>query len=212
VRGCSDHVGRWDAPPAYCGPGSNKLSGGNTDAPLLGNGDVGVNLCGGPSAPTFYVGKNDFWSTYNSDVTHNMYQSLASVARVQLDLRSLFGGADSESSAAAAAAAGGYELMQHLGNASVTSAFQAAGAGGARFTTRSIVVANSNVLLAELSSSQATNVTIRLTTGSATGTRRGLPVSAGRSTATSAGASSIYIARNSSSAAHVHPSAGVPCT
>ncbi|MDQ1913961.1 hypothetical protein RAC89_26520 [Paenibacillus sp. GD4] len=32
-----------------------------TDAPLLGNGDVGVAIGGGPEQQTFYIGKNDFW-------------------------------------------------------------------------------------------------------------------------------------------------------
>ena len=35
---------------------------------------------------TFYLGKNDFVH-HNADVTHNMYQSLAAVARLQLDLQ-----------------------------------------------------------------------------------------------------------------------------
>ena len=65
-----------------------------------------------------------------------------------------------------------------------------------------MVAASSNVLLTELSSSQDVNVTISLLTGSATGTRRGLPVAAGRF-----GDGGVYIARNSSSAAHTHPSA-----
>ena len=97
------HAGRWSAPPAYCGTRSN---GGNTDAPLLGNGDLGVNLCGDAAAPTLYFGKNDFWSTYNSDVTHNMYQSLANVGRLSLDLSAL-------------GSPGEYSLSQHLRNATV---------------------------------------------------------------------------------------------
>lgn len=31
------------------------------DAPLLGNGDVGVAIGGGPELQTFFIGKNDFW-------------------------------------------------------------------------------------------------------------------------------------------------------
>eukprot|EP01043_Picozoa_sp_COSAG02_P016967 COSAG02_NODE_759_length_17490_cov_29.152608_1_plen_657_part_10 len=186
----TDHIGRWNAPPKYCGPGLS----GMTDAPLMGNGDLGVNLCGALDRPTFYLGKNDFWSTYNADVTHNMYQSVAAVARLQLDLHGLFG------HAAVGGMNGSYQLAQHLANASVTSFFQSD--GGAHFSTRSVVVASSNMLLTELSSSQDTTVTISLTTGSVTGTRRGLPVAGGRS-----GDDTIYISRNSSSAAHTHPSA-----
>lgn len=32
-----------------------------TDAPLLGNGDVGIAIGGGPEEQTFYIGKGDFW-------------------------------------------------------------------------------------------------------------------------------------------------------
>ena len=178
------HVGRWSAPPAYCGTRSN---GGNTDAPLLGNGDLGVNLCGDAAAPTLYFGKNDFWSTYNSDVTHNMYQSLANVGRLSLDLSAL--GTPSE-----------YSLSQHLHNATVASAF--AYEGGARFSMECFVAADANALIATLFSSQDINLTMRLSTGSALGTARGLPVAAGGD-----GSSAMHVARNSSSASNAHPSA-----
>jgi hypothetical protein len=188
------------AAPEYCGPGS-RLQSGNTDAPLLGNGDLGVNLCGSASKPTFYIGKNDFWSTYNADVTHNMYQSVANVASVQLDLSQLGNPAES---------AGAYQLEQQLANATVTSAFKYS--NGAIFTTKSIVAAHSNVLLTELLSSVATEVTISVITGSATGTKRGLPVSAGSAQIVldnNPNSSVVYIARNSCSTDHVHPPAVV---
>ena len=38
-------------------PQSDKM----TDAPLLGNGDLGVSIAGGRSNFTWYIGKNDFW-------------------------------------------------------------------------------------------------------------------------------------------------------
>jgi alpha-L-fucosidase 2 len=34
------------------------------DAPLAGNGDIGLTLGGGPQQLTFYLGKNDFWRAY----------------------------------------------------------------------------------------------------------------------------------------------------
>ena len=46
----TDHYGSWSSPPMFCGPDS-QLTRGNTDAPLLGNGDIGVNLCGDASHP-----------------------------------------------------------------------------------------------------------------------------------------------------------------
>ena len=54
------HTGVWSAPPEYCGEGP-KLQGGMTDAALLGNGDLGVSLCGSlRDGVMWFIGKNDF--------------------------------------------------------------------------------------------------------------------------------------------------------
>lgn len=45
----------WSAPPAHV-PAADSV-----DAPLLGNGDMGVCLGGPPEALRFYLSKNDFW-------------------------------------------------------------------------------------------------------------------------------------------------------
>ena len=42
-------------------PATNPQSDKMTDAPLLGNGDLGVSIAGGRSLLTWYIGKNDFW-------------------------------------------------------------------------------------------------------------------------------------------------------
>ncbi|MGY5116365.1 glycosyl hydrolase family 95 catalytic domain-containing protein [Streptomyces sp. 900105755] len=54
--------GEWNSPPTT-------LSGGETvDAPLLGNGDVGVAVGGSVDDQTFYLGKNDFFSTATNGI------------------------------------------------------------------------------------------------------------------------------------------------
>jgi hypothetical protein len=51
----SKYKGVFGQPPRY---GSTR---GNSDGPLLGNGDVGVVIAGAPEDQLFYIGKNDFW-------------------------------------------------------------------------------------------------------------------------------------------------------
>jgi alpha-L-fucosidase 2 len=54
--------GVWTSPPT-------NLSGGETtDAPLMGNGDVGVAVGGSINNQTFYIGKNDFFSTASNSI------------------------------------------------------------------------------------------------------------------------------------------------
>ncbi len=54
--------GVWTSPPA------NLTGGETTDAPLLGNGDVGVAVGGSISDQTFYIGKNDFFSSSSESI------------------------------------------------------------------------------------------------------------------------------------------------
>ena len=81
---------------------------------------------------TFYIGKNDFWST-NNDVSmvHNMFQSVAGVARVSIDLSTL-------------GAPISYRLEQHLANATVRSRW---GYRSNTVHTESIVSATDGLLL-----------------------------------------------------------------
>ncbi|NJP47267.1 glycosyl hydrolase family 95 catalytic domain-containing protein [Actinacidiphila epipremni] len=56
VNTVAQYQGVWTSPPTQL------TGGGSTDAPELGNGDVGVVIGGGIDNQTFYLGKNDFWS------------------------------------------------------------------------------------------------------------------------------------------------------
>jgi alpha-L-fucosidase 2 len=56
----SQYSGSWSSPPTM-------LTGGETtDAPLLGNGNIGVFIAGGISSMTFQIGKNEYWSYANA--------------------------------------------------------------------------------------------------------------------------------------------------
>lgn len=227
----------WTAPPAYCG--NTALQKGNTDAPLLGNGDIGVVLCGSlaeASGLTWYIGKNDFWSTNNQDVTHNMYQSVASVARVTMVPPQIIHVRNRSASSP-------YSIQQHLLNASVTSrmGYTTTVGGAATLATASIVAANDNVLIVRVTStvdsawsmyvywygalspdagcmhcvsglmltcavSDDTVHSRQLSAGSAEGAKRGLPVSAG-TVKSSRGNIIHHIARNSSSLDNQYPTA-----
>src|ERR1700720_1592926 len=57
VNTAAQFQGVWTAPPANLGGGET------TDAPMMGNGDVGVAVGGSINDQTFYLGKNDFFST-----------------------------------------------------------------------------------------------------------------------------------------------------
>ncbi len=56
----SQYTGTWSSPPT-------DMSGGETtDAPLMGNGNVGVIVSGGISAMSFQIDKNEYWSLANA--------------------------------------------------------------------------------------------------------------------------------------------------
>lgn len=55
-------VGRYD--PVFDRPPKNVPTPKTPDAPLAGNGDIGVVQGGTPDALTFYLGKNDCWRAY----------------------------------------------------------------------------------------------------------------------------------------------------
>jgi hypothetical protein len=84
--------GTWTSPP------TDLSSGETTDAPLMGNGDVGVAVGGSISDQTFYVGKNDFFSTATNSIeplgrivlalpgmSGSSYNVVQNIARAQVD-------------------------------------------------------------------------------------------------------------------------------
>ena len=62
MRIVSQYTGQWTSPPDYV-PSSE-----TSRAPLMGNGDVGVMEGGAIDNQTFYVGKNDFFSSTSSTI------------------------------------------------------------------------------------------------------------------------------------------------
>ncbi|HEY2517529.1 MAG TPA: hypothetical protein VGI39_41935 [Polyangiaceae bacterium] len=72
-----------------------------TDAPLLGNGDVGVSILGTIDAMTFVLGKNEFWSLNEGDVK--------AMARLSLSIPGMSGAS--------------YSMVESVGQAQVTGSF-----------------------------------------------------------------------------------------
>lgn len=62
LRTVAQFRGVWDSPPTTLANGET------VDAPLLGNGDVGVAVGGSIDDQTFYLGKNDFFSTATNGI------------------------------------------------------------------------------------------------------------------------------------------------
>ena len=84
--------GEWTSPP------TNISGGETTDAPLMGNGDVGVAVGGSINDQTFYIGKNDFFSTASNSIeplgrvvlavpgmSGASYNVVQNIARAQVD-------------------------------------------------------------------------------------------------------------------------------
>ena len=100
-----------------------------TDAPLLGNGDLGVAILGGPEAMTFILHKNEFWSLGEKKVKAMLRLSLAAPG---------MSGAT-------------YAMTEELGTGEVTGTFTAA---GKTLTTMSWVQADdttTNLFVTQLS-------------------------------------------------------------
>jgi hypothetical protein len=88
-----------------------------TDAPLLGNGDVGVSVIGTIDAMTFILGKNEFWSLNDGH--------LKAMARLALAIPGMSGAS--------------YSMIESLGPAEVTGSFAS---GANAITTKSWVQAD----------------------------------------------------------------------
>jgi alpha-L-fucosidase 2 len=90
---------------------------GTTDAPLLGNGDLGVAIFGGIDAMTFNLHKNEFWSLGEAKVK--------AMARLTLTLAGMAGAS--------------YQMTEELGVGEVTGTFSV---GGKTLTTKTWVQAD----------------------------------------------------------------------
>jgi alpha-L-fucosidase 2 len=71
LRIVQQYGGAWTSPPTITD------TSGALDAPLLGNGDVGVAILGPPNAMTFILSKNEFWSLNNGSVKAMARMNLA---------------------------------------------------------------------------------------------------------------------------------------
>jgi alpha-L-fucosidase 2 len=128
--------GVWTSPPT-------NLSGGETtDAPLMGNGDVGVAVGGSINDQTFYIGKNDFFST-----TTNAIEPLGRVVV-----------------AAPSMAGASYHVAQNIAQAQVQGTYTL---GGTTLSTTSWVSATENVFVTSfsLTGGGAQNISISLDNG-----------------------------------------------
>ena len=139
------HIGRWSAPPQQT-PSSKQVS--VVDAPLLGNGDLGITTAphrdsyplsstSTPANQTFWVGKNDFWSAATvidgtvEDLHCQLPYTILSIGGVTLSFPSV----QSTSS---------YAATQNLSSARITTT--TIGSDGRVLGTEGFVSANSNVL------------------------------------------------------------------
>jgi alpha-L-fucosidase 2 len=128
--------GVWTSPPT-------NLSGGETtDAPLMGNGDVGVAVGGSINDQTFYVGKNDFFSTSTN--------AIEPLGRVVV--------------AASSMAGSSYHVVQNIAQAQVQGTYTL---GGTTLSTTSWVSATENVFVTSfsLTGGGAQNISISLDNG-----------------------------------------------
>lgn len=115
----AQHAPEWTTPP------TKVPSSAVTDAPLLGNGDVGVVVGGTGDAQTYYVGKNDFWTARTG--------SIAPVGRVSVSIPGLSGAS--------------YSTVQDISTAEVRGAFDL---GSSQLRTTSWVDAHRNLLVTNL--------------------------------------------------------------
>ncbi len=131
----------------YTQPPEKLPSDSATDAPLLGNGDMGVAIGGAPEAQVFYLSKNDFWrlrSKYGESGPRVL-------GKVNLDIPAL--------------KAAEYHLEQQLYEATTVSRFTK---DALTFQIRSWVAATENLLALELSvegGSVAVNAQINAASG-----------------------------------------------
>ncbi|MBM9503500.1 glycosyl hydrolase family 95 catalytic domain-containing protein [Actinacidiphila acididurans] len=128
------YQGVWTSPPTH-------LTGGDTtDAPMMGNGDVGVAVGGTIANQTFYLGKNDFWSATS--------HAIRPLGRIVVSAAGLTGSS--------------YNVVQDIGHAEVRGTYTL---GGQTLTTTSWVDANTDMFVTSFSltggSAQSIGITLQ---------------------------------------------------
>ncbi|MFA3840422.1 glycosyl hydrolase family 95 catalytic domain-containing protein [Streptomyces aureus] len=136
LRTVSQFQGEWDSPPTAL------TNGGTVDAPLLGNGDLGVAVGGSVDDQTFYLGKNDFFSTATNGIEP--------LGRIVLSVPGL---ADAD-----------YHVVQNIANAQIEGTYTL---GSQTLASRSWVSATENLFVTtlRLSGSQTQDATVTLQDG-----------------------------------------------
>ncbi|HEX4222319.1 MAG TPA: hypothetical protein VHZ97_08170, partial [Pseudonocardiaceae bacterium] len=136
LRTVAGFQGEWNSPP------TNLSSGETVDAPLLGNGDVGVAVGGSIDDQTFYVGKNDFFSTATN--------AIEPLGRIVLAVPGLAGSS--------------YRVVQNIAKADVEGSYTL---GGDTLSATSWVSATENTFVTtlRLSGSSAQPATVSLQDG-----------------------------------------------
>jgi len=136
TRIVAQYQGVWTSPPTQL------TNGETTDAPLMGNGDVGVAVGGSINDQTFYVGKNDFFST-----AANVIEPLGRIVV-----------------AAPSMAGSSYHVVQNIAQAQVLGTYTL---GSTTLSTTSWVSATENTFVTafSLTGGSAQNITISLQNG-----------------------------------------------
>jgi len=136
TRIVSQYTGVWTTPPTQLSNGET------TDAPLMGNGNVGVAVGGSINDQTFYLGKNDFFSTAGN--------AIEPLGRIVVAAPSMAGSS--------------YHVVQNIAQAQVLGTYTL---GGTTLATTSWVSATENTFVTQfsLTGGSAQSITISLQNG-----------------------------------------------